>query len=62
VCEQAADALGVMIYGGDCIVGADGSLSVIDFDDWPSFAPCRNEAAPYIAREILQLIKKRLKK
>lgn len=62
VCEQAADALGVMIYGGDCIVGADGSMSVIDFDDWPSFAPCRNEAAPYIAREILQLIKKSLKK
>lgn len=62
ICEEAADALGVTIYGGDCVIGRDGSLSLIDFDDWPSFAPCRGEAAPYIAREILHQIKLHQKK
>lgn len=57
MCESAADVLGVVVYGGDCVVEADGTVSIIDFDDWPSFAPCRAEAAPYIAREILQRVK-----
>ncbi len=62
LCEKAADVLGVLVYGGDCVIGSDGSITIIDFDDWPSFAPCRNEAAPCIAREILQQIKKHQKK
>lgn len=59
ICNQAADELDVVIYGGDCIVGADGSVSIIDFNDWPSFAPCRNEAGPYIAKAIMAMIKAR---
>lgn len=59
MCERAADAIGVTIYGGDCVIGADGGLTIIDFDDWPSFAPCRNEAALHIARRILQEIKQK---
>jgi len=52
-CSQAADALGVHIYGGDCVVCEnDGSIKIIDFNDWPSFAPCRNDAAPHIAAAI----------
>jgi hypothetical protein len=31
---------------------ADGSLWIIDFNDWPSFAPCREEAARAIARRV----------
>ena len=61
VCKKAADILGVDIYGGDCIVSADGTMRIIDFNDWPSFAPCRNEAAPLIAKFIMSTIKKRLK-
>lgn len=54
VCRQAADVLGVRIYGGDCVVAKDGSIRIIDFNDWPSFAPCRAQAAPFIAQCILQ--------
>lgn len=61
LCAKAADALDVIIYGGDCIVSPNGSLHIIDFDDWPSFAPCRNEAAPVIARMVMNKIKKRNK-
>lgn len=58
-CNKAAEVLDVKIYGGDCIIAPDGSFSIIDFNDWPSFAPCRNEAAPYIARHIINAIKNR---
>lgn len=58
ICSKASEALDVKIYGGDCIVDADGSIRIIDFNDWPSFAPCRNEAAPHIARAIVSAIKK----
>jgi hypothetical protein len=46
----AADALGVEVFGGDAIVGADGRPQIIDLNAWPSFALCRAEAAPAIAR------------
>lgn len=61
ICEKAAGLLDILIYGGDCIVGEDGTLRIIDFDDWPSFAPCRAEAAPYIARAVLAEFKKHKK-
>ena len=57
IAQRAGDALDVKIYGGDCIVGADGKISVIDFNDFPSFAPCREEAAARIAEYILKEIK-----
>lgn len=57
ICHQAADVLDVKIYGGDCIVSPEGDIRIIDFNDWPSFAPCRNEAAPHIAKCILSAIK-----
>lgn len=42
---RLADALELDVYGGDCIVRPDGSFCVIDFNDWPSFSRCRDEAA-----------------
>jgi len=54
-CERAAAVLGVHIYGGDCIVAEDGTCRIIDFNDWPSFAPCRVQAAPIIANRIIEL-------
>lgn len=58
ICGKAADILDVKIYGGDCVITADGAICIIDFDDWPSFAPCRTEAGPVIARMIMNEIKK----
>lgn len=48
--EQLASVVGIDIYGGDCIVREDGSWCVIDFNDWPSFSRCREEAAEAIVR------------
>lgn len=59
ICDEASEALDVKIYGGDCIIDPDGSMRIIDFNDWPSFAPCRKEAAPHIAKCIFNAIKSR---
>ena len=48
--ERTARLTGVAVYGGDAIVRPDGSYCIIDFNDWPSFARCRTEAARAIAR------------
>ncbi len=58
ICQKASEVLDVKIYGGDCIVSPQGDIHIIDFNDWPSFAPCRNEAAPHIAKAIMNEIKK----
>lgn len=47
--DRTAALLGVDVYGGDCIVRADGTYAIIDFNDWPSFSRCREEAAEAIA-------------
>ncbi|MEE0979770.1 MAG: hypothetical protein UH625_10255 [Muribaculaceae bacterium] len=62
ICQQASEVLDVKIYGGDCIVSPEGDIRIIDFNDWPSFAPCRDEAAPHIAKCIFSAIKERNKK
>lgn len=36
------------VYGGDAIVTAEGTFYIIDFNDWPSFSRCKNEAAKAI--------------
>jgi hypothetical protein len=45
----AAAAAGLDIFGGDVIVSPAGELTLIDLNDWPSFAPCREPAAEAIA-------------
>jgi hypothetical protein len=50
--ELAASELQIGIYGGDAIIGPDGRLSIIDVNDWPSFAPCRGAAAFAIASHV----------
>lgn len=50
--ERLAAAVGVEVYGGDCIVRSDGSFCFIDFNDWPSFSRCRQEAADAIAERL----------
>ena len=53
---KAAEALEIDIYGGDCIVNAQGEFFVIDFNDFPSFSAVRNEAAKEIAAHIMESI------
>ena len=53
--EKAAEATGLDVYGGDCIVNSSGNVTVIDFNDWPSFSRCADEAAEAIAKRIMTM-------
>lgn len=57
-CDKAGEVLDVKVYGGDCVVAPDGTFKIIDFNDWPSFAPCRDVAAPKIAECIHKQVQK----
>ncbi|MDE6344246.1 MAG: hypothetical protein K2L69_05860, partial [Muribaculaceae bacterium] len=54
LCERAAEALEIEVYGGDCMLLPSGDFMIIDVNDWPSFAPCRKEASSAIARHVLR--------
>ena len=60
--NKAAEVLNVPVYGGDCVVSATGEIRIIDFNDWPSFARCREEAGPEIAKCIYNRIIHKLEK
>lgn len=62
ICDRCSELMDIRIYGGDCIVDSDGSIQIIDFNDWPSFAPCRQEAAPAIAKCVLAAVKSHIQK
>jgi hypothetical protein len=51
--RRAAALLDVDVYGGDCILGVNGVVTLIDLNDWPSYAPCRARAAGGIATHLL---------
>ena len=51
--RQASELLDLDIYGGDCLMTSDGTLYLIDMNDWPSFRGCRPVAASHIAQHIL---------
>ena len=51
--DRAARLSGYTVYGGDCIIDADGRWHIIDFNDWPSFAPCVAPAAEAIASRLV---------
>lgn len=59
ICCKAAEALDVKIFGGDCIITPEGELIIVHINDWPSFAPCRTEAATSIAKAVMAEIKAR---
>ncbi len=52
--EKLALLTGTYIYGGDCIIRQDGSYAIIDFNDWPSFSRCKEEAASAIEMLVFQ--------
>lgn len=47
--RAGAARLGLEVWGGDVVVTPDGDAVLIDVNDWPSFARCRDEAADAIA-------------
>lgn len=57
---DAAEVLKVHIFGGDAIIDPDGHIIVIDLNDWPSFAPCREPAASAIAQLLVNIFQKQL--
>lgn len=53
LCMKAAEILRIDIFGCDVVQTADGECFLVNFDDWPSFAPIRKEAAKAIARSVM---------
>ena len=53
VAERVSEILGVDVYGGDAVVGEDGTITVVDFNDWPSFRSRTVGAAQKIATLIM---------
>jgi len=49
VASDAAQRLGLKVFGGDVALPAPDQPVLIDLNDWPSFAPYRAEAASAIA-------------
>lgn len=58
VCMKAAGVLKVDVFGCDMVLDADGVCWLVNFDDWPSFAPIRREAARAIAKAVLARVRK----
>ena len=56
--KGSAEILGLFIYGGDAVIAKDGSISIIDINDWPSFAPIREQASKQIAKLIFNKAEK----
>lgn len=52
ICNHAATVIGLDVYGGDCVVSDNGTIQLIDINDWPSFSRCREQAAEKIIRLI----------
>jgi hypothetical protein len=49
---QSGHALELEVFGGDLVIDANGAATLIDLNDWPSFAPCREAAAVAIANYV----------
>lgn len=52
--DTSAGILGLYIYGGDAIISRSGSIIIIDINDWPSFAPIREQAGLHISNLLLK--------
>jgi len=59
ICQTAARELNLRVYGGNIVIAADGTPTIISFNDWPSFGPCRAEASAAIAKSVLHALRRR---
>ena len=51
--EMLARLIQIPVYGGDAIITPEGEFKIIDFNDWPSFSRCREEAAHAIVQYVM---------
>ena len=51
--EEAAEVLGVEVFGGDVIRDSEGRWWIIDLNDWPSYARCCAAAADAISAYLI---------
>ena len=59
--EKLACLLQTPFYGGDAIIQEDGSYVIIDFNDFPSFSKCREDAARAIFERMKSAVESSLK-
>jgi len=52
---RLAQLVGIDVFGGDAIIDSNGKFYIIDFNDWPSFSRCRDEAA----KEIVKIVERK---
>lgn len=62
ICMKAAEVLKVDVFGCDIILDSDGLCHLVNFDDWPSFAPIRKDAARAIAKAVIARVRKQSSK
>ncbi|MGH7859918.1 MAG: hypothetical protein ACREQY_21540 [Candidatus Binatia bacterium] len=55
--DAGARALGLAVYGGDGVCESEGTLTLVDFNDWPSFSRCREEASRAIGAHLLGILR-----
>ncbi|MBQ7421753.1 MAG: hypothetical protein IJV27_06415 [Prevotella sp.] len=51
--ECLSRLVNIPIFGGDAVITADGTFKIIDFNDWPSFSRCVDEAADAIVKLVM---------
>ena len=61
VAFDAADALGLEVFGGDAVVQENGKPMIIDINAWPSYARYRDRAAQAIAGHLSERFERRLR-
>ncbi len=61
ICMKAANLLNVDIFGCDIVLDKHDVCHLVNFDDWPSFAPIRKEASRAIAKAVLSRARKATK-
>lgn len=61
VAFDAADALGLEVFGGDAVVQENGKPMIIDINAWPSYARYRDRAAQAIADHLSERFERRLR-
>lgn len=54
---HCAKIFGLNYYGGDFVITPSGDFYLIDLNDWPSFRTCYKEAAPHMAKVLLEKVK-----
>ena len=57
ICMKAAEVLKVDVFGCDIVLDREGVCYLVNFDDWPSFAPIRKDAARAIAKAVLSRVR-----